>query len=247
MKNKNEKPAPKDLMIWILLYAVSSMAVARLFYDSFVAAFAFVPFYYFFAKYANDMKRKKRKQELTGQFLRSVISVSSCLSAGMSAENSFAASYRDMAKMYGKRSQIVRELEIINSRVATGQRLEKELQEFAKRSGIEEIHDFAVVFSTAKENGTDLSTVISSCTRIMEDRIASENEARVLIRAKQYEQRIMCLTAPGILVYLRLSSGSYIEVLYHNTFGILVMTACLIVCVLAFLLGERMVSFDDEN
>ena len=73
----------------------------------------------------------------------------------------------------------------------------------------------------------------------MEDRLRSENEARTMIRARQYEQRVMCIIPPGILIYLRLSSGSFIEVLYHNPLGITVMSICLLTYVFAVFISEK--------
>ena len=96
-----------------------------------------------------------------------------------------------------------------------------------------------MVFETAVKSGGNLPGIISSCTQIMESRRDAEAEARVLIRGRQYEQRVMCIIPPGILAYLRLSSGNFIGVLYHSAFGIAVMTLCLVVYVLAIYLSER--------
>ena len=120
-----------------------------------------------------------------------------------------------------------------------GENLKDALFELANRVRIPEVYDFAVVFSAAKEKGADFGAVISSCVSIMEEKRRAESEARVLIRAKQYEQRVMCAIPPGILVYLRLSSGSFIEVLYHNATGIAVMSVCLAVYVTAICMSEK--------
>ena len=184
------------------------------------------------------MEEKKQKELLTDGFLRALISVSASISAGMSPENAFITARYDMEKMYGG-CQIVRELGIVNSQVKTGRRIEDALLELAGRSKIPEIYDFAVVFKVAKEKGSDFGQVISSCVDIMETKRQTECDARVLIRSKQYEQRIMCVIPPAILLYLRLSSGGFIGVLYHNPTGAVVMTLCLTIYVLAICLSEK--------
>lgn len=234
-----ERLDTREWIICILVYSSISSATAWLFYDSLIAALFFAPFFMLFIRAARSYKTARRKQELIDQFLRALVSVSASLLAGISPENAFIMAASDMEKLYGSKSVIAGHLRLINSRVAMGQRLEIAISDFAKKTRIEEIEDFAVVFSVAKEKGAGFSSVISSCVQIMENRRESENEARVLIRAKQYEQRVMCIIPPGILVYLRLSSGSFIKVLYHDPKGIAIMTACLVTYVLAVYLAER--------
>lgn len=229
----------REYLIYGPLYAIISVCAAWLFYDSLYASFLAVPLLPVFVRKVRKIRDKKMKEELTGEFLRALISVSASLSAGMSAENAFAAAANDMEKLYGKRSPIFKELTIINSRVSMGDRLGDALYDFAVRSKMPEIYDFAVVFAVAKEKGAGFSQVISSCAAIMESKRRAENEARVLIRAKQYEQRLMCAIPPGIIAYLRISSGGFMKVLYHNAAGALIMSASLVVYVAAIVISEK--------
>ncbi len=236
MKYKMET---REWLVSTAAYIIISVSFAWLFYDSMAACLAFAPFFLLFIKAVKSYAANRKKEQLTDEFIRSLASVSTSLAAGISAENAFVMAGADMEKMYGAKSRIVNELNMINSRVRTGTRLNDALFDFAKRTGISEIYDFAVVFSVASENGADCSSVISNCTRIMEAKRQAETEARVLIRSKQYEQRVMCIILPGILAYLRISSGSFIDVLYHNPLGIMIMSMCLFVYVLAVYLAEK--------
>ncbi len=225
-------------LIYTVVYMVLSVFAAWLFYDSFAAALFAVPFYFLFRKALRAYGRRRDDEKLTEEFLRSLVSVSTSITAGISPEKAFVIAASDMEKLYGK-GRMVRELSVINTQVGTGMRLTDALYDLAKRTNIQEIYDFAVVFRVAMEKGSDLSAVISSCSDIMEAKRDSECEARVMIRAKQYEQRIMCIIPPGILLYLRLSSGSFIEVLYHDPRGIAIMTICLFVYIFAICLSEK--------
>ena len=221
------------------MYIVIALAASKLFYDSYPAALVFVPAFPLFIRYVKKVGIRKRKEEMTQEFMRCLVSVSTALSAGISPENAFAAATSDMEKMYGSRSVIVKELEILNHRISTGTGLGDALFELALRVNIPEVYDFAVVFSAARDKGADLGAVISSCVSIMQQKIDAETEARVLIRGKQFEQRIMCVIPPGIIAYLRLSSSGFINVLYHNGLGIAVMSACLLIYVFAIWMSER--------
>ena len=238
-ENWSVRPDTKERMISIAAYAAASVAAAWLFYDSVMAAFAFAPFYLLYQRAVNKVYSRKKTEQLTDGFIRSLNSVASSLAAGLSAENAFISAAADMEKLLGHRAVTVMELNKVNARVKAGVRIEDALFDLAKRTGVAEIYDFALVFSVASANGADCSAVISSCTRIMEAKRDAEREARILIRSKQYEQRVMCFILPGILAYLRISSGSFISVLYHNPLGIMIMSICLAVYVFAVYLAEK--------
>ncbi len=223
----------------ILLFLMIAFAASWLFYDSVIPAFAMLPLFIPFEKYLRSVRKKKRDEEMTAQFISAAGSVSTSLFAGLSVENAFVFAASDMERLYGKGSYIVKELDTLNSKTEAGQRLTEALFELAKRWRIQEIYDLSVVFSSAVKNGGNLPTVISSCTQLMEKRLQAQEEARCVIREKQYEQKVMCIIPPGILLYLRFSSGSFISVLYHNAFGITVMTICLAVYIAAICMSER--------
>lgn len=238
-KNWSAGPDVREWVISLAIYITLSVTAAWLFYDSIIAAFVFAPLYLLYKKAVIAVCSRRKTEQLTDGFIKSLNSVASSLSAGLSAENAFIIAGADMEKMLGYRAVIVKELNIVNSRVKAGVRVEDALFEMAKRTKVTEIYDFALVFSVAVKNGSDCAAVISSCIHIMEARREAEKEALILIRSKQYEQRVMCIILPGIIAYLRLSSGSFISVIYHNPLGILIMSACLFVYILAVYLAEK--------
>ena len=226
-------------MICIGEYIIIISMISYLFYDSIRFIFFFLPLLPLYVKKRAERKKIRRKEELGEEFLRSIQSVATSLAAGLSPDNAFRQAHHEMERMYGPGGYIVIELREICRRISCGTRLEDALNDFAARSGIEAINDFAIVFATAKETGGSFSKVISDCVGIMEEERKTKEEVRVLIRSKQYEQRIMSMVPPGIILYLKLSSGSFIEVLYHNTLGYIVMTGCLLLYVLSVVLSEK--------
>ena len=234
-----KKQSIKQLMMSVFIYTVLSAAAAMLFYDNILASAAALPFFILFNRAVKSAGVRRYRQELTDQFIKALISISTSLSAGLSPENAFIAAKDDMEKLYGRKSPIAQDMAVVCSKVQMGQRIDRALFDLAKREKIRDIYDFAVVFTVASEKGGDFPSVISSAVSIMETRREAENEAKVMIRARQYEQRLMCIIPPGILLYLRLSSGSFMDVLYHNALGASIMTFCLVVYVLAILWSEK--------
>lgn len=239
MKCSSRKLTAKEITGCAAAYGLIMAAAGWLFYDQVLAALVFVPFFFFFVKAAGRIKTKRYNEVLTEGFMQSLISVATSLQASLSPENAFYIAASDMEKLYGPKGPVVTELNLVCNRIRVGGRIEDALYDLADRTGIPEIYDFAVVFSVAKERGGNYSEVISSCVSVIRTNRRTELEARILIRSKQYEQRIMCLIPPGILVYLRLSSAGFMDVLYHNLLGISVMTICLLTYVFAILISEK--------
>ena len=72
----------------------------------------------------------------------------------------------------------------------------------------------------------------------------TRREIRTLLAARVYEQRIMSVMPAAVLLYIRLGSGEFLEGLYHNVTGVLVMSVCLGIYGAAYLMGKRMVQFE---
>lgn len=227
---------------WIVCcgeYIIIISMISYLFFDSFLSLILLLPFFIIFEKRYKSKAYERRKEELKKGFLNSLQSISTSLTAGLSPENALVEAVWDMNKMYGDKSIIVVELQNMNRVIASGIRMEDAFFDFAKRSDIEAIYDFAIVFAVAKKSGGSLSETISRCIEVINMANETAEEMKILIRSKQYEQRIMSVVPLGMIIYLRFSSGSFLDVLYHNILGIGIMSICLVMYTLSIYLGER--------
>ena len=239
MRYKNYHLSKREWTLSIVEYIGIVLAAAYLFYDEPAAAGFMLPFGFAFIRLEKKKYYKNNQDKLKEQFLKSLQSLSTSLAAGLSCENAFYEAENDARHLYGENAIIVKELDIINVKIAFGERIEDALRSFADRYGIREIEDFAMIFQVAKDSGTGFSRIISNCTELMQTAKDIEEEMRVLIRGKQYELRIMSIIPPAIILYLRFSSGSFIAALYHNIIGNIIMTACLIIYIMAIIISEK--------
>ncbi len=168
-----------------------------------------------------------------------IMSLSTALNAGYSIENAFRESYRDMVGLYGEDSIMALELKDFIKQLQIGINIEDILYDYGNRTEIEDIKDFAEVFILAKRSGGDLNKMIGHTVNILKEKEETESEVEVLLSGKKFEQRIMSFVPFGILIYLRISSRGFLDPLYHNPGGFLVMTLCLLVYAAAFFLAER--------
>ena len=239
MRNDMYRISLREGLIVIVKFVFIVLIVAYLFYDRVIFAFFFLPLFGIYFKREKSHMAAKKKEALTDGFLKALSALSTSLCAGLSFENAFREAVMDITRLYGQRAQIVIELSGICHKLSCGVRFETALSDFGDKSGIEAIKSFATVFVAAKGSGASYVTVITDCIDIMDKRQKTREEIRILIRQKQLEMNIMSIIPFGIIMYLKFSSGSFMEVLYHNVTGYVVMTTCLLLFVIALFIAER--------
>ena len=184
-------------------------------------------------------KLEKAKEALAGQFRECILAVATSLQAGYSVENAFLECRQDMALMYGEEAPICQELKLIKRGLNINIPLEGLLVDMARRSGCEEIGQFAQIFALAKRNGGNMAQIIRNSAGQIGGRIELRQEIRLLLGGKKMELTIMKIMPFGILLYIDMGNPGYFDTLYHNVVGISVMTGCLLLYLGAYLLGEH--------
>ena len=149
-----------------------------------------------------------------------------------------------MERLYPEEADIVQEFRYMESQKKVSVPVEELFLSLGERSGIEDIENFAAVFSTAKRTGGDMDKVIQTSARMLGDKIDVQKEIEATLSAKKAEQTIMSLMPAGIILYLQLTSPGFLEVLYGNAFGIFAMTVCLGIYILSYWMGKRIVDID---
>ena len=68
-----------------------------------------------------------------------------------------------------------------------------------------------------------------------------EKEIDVAISGKRFEQMIMSIVPGGIIFYMQITSEGFLDVLYHSTFGVLIMSFCLAIYIFSFWMGRKII------
>ena len=229
-----------EMIRYALLYGGICLLISYSFYDSVYAFLIMLPAGRFFFGRIRERLKNRRKDRLRRQFQDMIDSISSALAAGYSIENSFYEAHKDMLRLYGKGSLIVKELDYFFSMLESGAPLENVLSDFAKRADVEDITDFSEIFTLAKRSGGDFGGIIRKTVRMMKEKDDTEKEIGVILTGRKYEQKLMCVIPFGIIMYLRITSGSFLSVLYNNPLGIAVMTFCLLIYAASYIISEKL-------
>ncbi len=227
-------------------YVAQGLAIAtlfgRLFYDSHLAVFCLLPVAFIYVYVQKKNAKQRRTRQAGVEFKDAIFSVLTSLRAGYSVENSFKEASKDMALLYGKQSDIYRLVAEVNKGLKNGIPLEKLIYRMGKETENSDILDFAMVFSVAKRNGGNMTETIEKTINVLIRKLEVEKEIDVLISARRLESRIMNCVPFFIIIYISITSPGFFQVLYHNIFGIILMTICMITYIGSYLLSEKIVN-----
>ena len=81
--------------------------------------------------------------------------------------------------------------------------------------------------------------MIRQTVDIISDKIEVSRKISTVISSKKMEQSVMNVVPFGIVLYIDASSPGFFDSLYHNPFGILIMTIVLVIYIFAYLLAEK--------
>ena len=213
----------------ILRGALALCMVSYLFYGTFLGAILLSPYLIWYMKSWKNEIIKKKQQSFRMQFKEAIQSISAALSVGYSVENAMREAVKDLKNIYKKEEMILRELSFMIRQLQMNMTAENVLQEFALRTRDEDVQTFVTVFAMAKRSGGDTLELIRNTVRQIGDKIDVEREITTIMSAKKMEFRIMTLIPFGMILYMKISFPEFLDVLYGNITGFIIMTFCLLI------------------
>ncbi|MBQ6589359.1 MAG: type II secretion system F family protein [Butyrivibrio sp.] len=214
----------------------------RLFFDSWLAVLMISPIAIPWTLLQRKNESIRKCRQIGIQFKDAIFSVLTSLKAGFSIENSFLEARRDMDLLYGKNSDISFYLSRISKGLKNSVPLEKLIFGMGKETGNSDIQDFALVFAVAKRSGGNMTEIIDRTISVISGKLEVEKEIDVLISAKRLEAKIMNMVPFFIIFYISITSPGFFDALYHNFFGIILMTVCMVIYCISYVLSEKIVN-----
>lgn len=229
----------REVLICLMKSAAVTGAFAYMFYQSWMGFLAWPAAAYFGIRRDIAVKKQRRKDRLALQFKDTILAVTAGMQTGHSAENAFLEAEGEIRSLYGRESEMARELALLRKGLKNAVPLEKLLLNLGERSCVEEIRDFTEVFSAAKRLGGNLKEIIQRTAQLTQQRMEVDREIKTALAAKKYEQKVMMVIPFLLFGYMKLTSPGFFDVLYFNPAGVFVMTVCLILYLAAYFLAEK--------
>ena len=230
-------PKIGQLVLWFLIALVASGAVLYLFYENLIVSvvvgvicgIAFIPM-------RTKTMVKKRRQKLSGQFRELLDALATSIGAGKNVQDAFQGAVEDLANQFTYDSDIVRELQIICAGMYNNIAIEDLLMNFAERSGVDDIANFANVFATCYRKGGNINEVIKNTAEIIGDKIEIKMELETMVSGQKNEMNIMLVMPILFIVVMKSMGGGLIDL--STPMGVLSVTIALAMFIVAYFAGQ---------
>lgn len=230
---------------WALIAMAIAFVASYIFYRSIIWSGIFCLVGIKFPEIKKKDLIQKRKQKLLLQFKEALYVISTSLSSGKSVENAFIDAHGDLESVFdfGDENYILDELTYINRRIKMNQTIEDALEDFADRSGLEDIKTFANVFISCKTTGGNLKSVTEITSNIIGEKITIKQDIETLISGKKFEANILGVIPFGIIIFLNASAPDFLESLYTLP-GRLLSTVALVVITISVLWAQKIMNIE---
>lgn len=192
----------------------------------------------------NTHVAKKRKREYKIQFREALYNLSSALQVGISLENAFDESIYNLELVFGEKSMIVMEFEIIVNRLKLNHNLEECLLDFNDRVLLEELSVFTELIITCRKKGGNIVELIKGCNMLIAEKISIEEEIETMLSEKKLEQAILLSVPIFLIAILSMSSADFIDPLFTTLDGKIAVTISLILFVISYWASKRIMDIE---
>jgi tight adherence protein B len=229
----------KETVPLALVYVAATSIVSVLFYGSLFPVVLMLPGFIPVKRMAADYKADKRRRRLNLEFKEMLQSLAANMAVGYSLESAFVPVYQELNGIYQGESDIENETILVMKGLELSADVEELLEDFALRSGLDDVREFASMVSVAKSSGGNMIALMRKLAANIDSRMEVEDEIDTMITSKRLEHSIMSVMPFGIVLYLRVCNKGYMDALYGNVVGIAVMTVCLILIILMTMWGKK--------
>ncbi|CAH0120422.1 hypothetical protein PAE9249_02941 [Paenibacillus sp. CECT 9249] len=204
--------SPKQRIVSFAAAAAVLFAIGYLFYQHIAFAVLLACGGALYPRVRQKALLAKRRAELGFQFKQALYSLASSLAAGRSVENGFREAIQDLQLLYpDMQTDLIREFKVICFRLENGEPIERAIQDFSRRAAIEDITNFADVFTTCKRTGGDLVEVVRRTSAMIGEKLDIQQEISVMIAQKRFESKAV-MAAPFLFIaFLNVSAPDFLE------------------------------------
>ena len=230
----------KSIILWIVICT----SIGWLFYGNIKYSIVGWPGYIIFRKEVYKISYKKYNKQLRMDFKDTMLSIYSSLSAGVALEESIRRALEDIERSLKPNSRMILELNIICHKMERNISVVQCLEEMSERCQNAEIENFVQILILAKKQGGNMADLVRDSVDKIQRRIETGYEIEGIIGAKRSEFFFMCVIPAGVILYMRVFSSEFMEVLYGNLTGFLLMSVCLAIYGAAFALGLKILRLE---
>ena len=233
----------------VFVYMISSLiagVVVYLFYHSVIAGImggAIIGI--FFEKLYADSTIRKRQKALRLQFRDFLEAMSVAARAGSVEVQAIKSAAKDLRLSYTEQTDIVREIDnIITSYEGGGIAIKDLFSDFAKRSRLADISNFAAIYGIIEGKSDMFGDIVMQTNDIIGEKIEVEQEIETGITAAKSETNVMLVMPIVIVIMLSAMGGGFMDALFTTVIGRIAATIALVLFVISFVLAKKFTNID---
>ncbi len=210
-------------MLAYLVFVIAIAVILYVYYKSIIVALLggiiiAIPQEKIYAKSATKKRQNKLRMQFN-QFLE-IISISVSGGSGRSMENAVHDSLRELKMMFNERADIVREIELIVSDYErAGIPMKDGFAELGRRSEIDDIMNFAIIYGTIEGKTSDFGYIITQTHEIIKDKAEITMEIETTISGAKSEAYVMLVLPLIIVIAMTSMGGELMGSLYTSFLG----------------------------
>lgn len=170
-----------------------------------------------------------------------MLALGNSISGGMNFNDALASSYNDLNMQYSSDSYIVKETYEILKGIENNVSFEEMMQNLGERSGDSDIYNFATVFNICVRSGGNLKETIKRTVDIIASKISMSEEIETSLTSNKTQLLVMEFIPIILVSMMRLMSSDFNES-FSSALGVVAMTACVIILIIAYKLGQKIMS-----
>lgn len=236
---------PDEFILTLLIAMGVCFCIGLIFYDHVIISLIFSLVGIFYIPVRKKEQLRKRKELLQIQFKDALYFLSVSLSAGKSLETALVETHKSLSGIYPDQdSDMLKELEIMNTRILMNEPVERVFYDLAERSMIEDIKNFADVIMISKRAGANLVEVIKNTSATIREKVEIKQEIETLLAGKRLEQKILTVMPFVMILFLKSSSSDFLAPLTTTFYGRVVMTIALLMILAGQLISQKIMRIE---
>uniref|UniRef100_UPI0040569EDD type II secretion system F family protein n=1 Tax=Agathobacter sp. TaxID=2021311 RepID=UPI0040569EDD len=182
--------------------------------------------------------KEKRQMELTRQFRGFLDALTVSLSSGMNLSDSLSSAYKDLKVEYSEKADIVFEVEEMILGIQNNVPIENVIAFFGERSRIDDIKNFAIVFSVSYRAGGNLKDIIRRTNNIIGEKIEIREEIETTLTSNKSQFTAMMCIPVVIMLLLRTMSSAF-AASFATVPGVIAITVAIGIFIASYMLGQK--------
>ena len=230
----------EHILVYIVCSAIASVIVYLFYHIIPVSVIIGLVIGVVLEKMYADSTIVKRQKNLRLQFRDFLESMNVAVRAGNVEYKAVKSALDDLRISYNDDADIIVEVQNILQQYENGGKQMKVLfQDLADRSRIEDIRNFAAIYSVIEGKSDRFGDILTQVEEIIGDKLEIEQEIETVITSAKSETYMMLIMPIVIVVAMSSMGGGLLDALFTTVTGHIAATAALIIFAVSFIIATK--------